>query len=114
VPSYVTDQCLRDRKEFRMNVDPVLRRSHRMMLAPPRLVPRRFAYRIALFAAILAAAAATTAWRLWPQAETGSAITSPAWFQAIAAYYHRDQAITRQFDFASLYGRPSAGSHRER
>jgi hypothetical protein len=71
------------------------------MLAPLRFVPRRPAYRIALLAAILAAAAATT-WQLWPQAQTPSA-TTPAWFQPIAAYYHNDPAITPQFDFASLY-----------
>ena len=78
------------------------------MLAPLRFVPRRPAYRIALLAAILAAAAATTTWQLWPQTQTPAATTAPAWFQPIAAYYHNNSAITPQFDFASLYsGYPS-------
>ena len=66
-----------------MNVHPVLRRP--------------------LLAAILAAAAATATWQLWPQAQARSATSSPAWFQPIAAYYHDDPAITPGFDFASLY-----------
>jgi hypothetical protein len=81
------------------------------MLAPLRLVPRRLAYRIALLAAILVAAAATTTWQLWQQAQTAPATTTPAWFQRIAAYYHNDPAITPQFDFASLYGGRPASWH---
>jgi hypothetical protein len=86
-----------------MNVHPGLRRPHHPMLAPLRLIPRRVAYRIALLAATVAAVAATTTWQLWPQAQTPSATTAPAWFQPIAAYYHNNPAITPQFDFASLY-----------
>jgi hypothetical protein len=93
-----------------MSVQSGLRRPHHAMLAPLRLVPRRLAYRIALLAAILAAAAATTTWQLWPQAQT-PATTTPAWFQRIAAYYHNNPAITPQFDFASLYGGPPVGWH---
>jgi len=81
-----------------MNVQP-----DHPMLASLRLAPRRLAYTIALLAAILAAAAATTTWQLWPQAQTPAATASPAWFHRIAAHYHHNPAITPDFDFASLY-----------
>jgi hypothetical protein len=85
-----------------MNVDAGLHEPRHSTLAPHRLVPRRYAYGIAVLAAIVAAAAATT-WQMWPEAQSSSATTPPAWFQQIAAYYHDDPAITPQFDFASLY-----------
>lgn len=94
-----------------MNVHPGLRRPHNPMPAALRLAPRRLAYRIGLLAAIPAAAAATS-WQLWPQAQTPSATTVPAWFQRIAAYYHHDPAITPEFDFASLYSGTPPWFHR--
>ena len=90
-----------------MTVHPGMPRPHHPPLDPLRFGPRRHAYRVALLAAVLATAAATTTWQLWPQAHAPAPTTAPAWFQPIAAYYHNNPAITPQFDFASLYSGPT-------